>query len=103
MCAHCRLDELLLAWELRLFNVQAHAVHKRGQVTAEDALKQVASWPLLLSMHNLDCNEAPHASLSWLRSLQSLKKSSFGGLRLEFRDKAYGMSPRSVWWKRRAL
>lgn len=40
VCMHCRLDELLMAWELRLFSLQAHAVNKRGLVTAEDALRQ---------------------------------------------------------------
>ena len=41
MCAHCKLDELLMGWELRLFSLQTHAVNKRGIVTADDALRQV--------------------------------------------------------------
>lgn len=43
VCWHCRLDELLMAWELRLFSLQAHAVNKRDSVTAEDALRQVSA------------------------------------------------------------
>jgi hypothetical protein len=35
------LDELLMAWEGRLYSLQAHASDKRVSVTAEDALKQV--------------------------------------------------------------
>ena len=49
MCRHCRLDELLLAWELRLFSLQTRALNRdtRG-ISAEDALRQVMQSPFML-------------------------------------------------------
>ena len=42
MCAHCKFDEVEMAWELRLFSLQAHALKKsRASITAEDALRKV--------------------------------------------------------------
>lgn len=41
-CSHCKLDDLLMAWELRAFDLQTHALAKNNKaITAEDALLQV--------------------------------------------------------------
>ena len=40
-CLHCKLDDLILAWQLRIFDLQTHATNRSNEVTAEDALFQV--------------------------------------------------------------
>jgi hypothetical protein len=43
VCAHCRLDELSLAWELRLFCLTTRALGGPDvQVSAEAALSRVS-------------------------------------------------------------
>jgi len=42
VCAHCRLDERWLAWELRLFSLQSRALAAGAAVSAADALRQVS-------------------------------------------------------------
>lgn len=41
MCRHCRMDDLWLAWELRLFRLDTRALVAGAHVSAEDALRQV--------------------------------------------------------------
>ncbi len=41
MCRHCRMDDLWLAWELRLFRLETRALAAGAHVSAEDALRQV--------------------------------------------------------------
>ncbi len=41
VCKHCHLDDLFLAWEVRLYSLQTRAAAAGGLVTAEDALRQV--------------------------------------------------------------
>lgn len=41
VCQHCHLDDLFLAWEVRLYSLQTRAAAAGGFVTAEDALRQV--------------------------------------------------------------
>ena len=48
MCAHCRLDERWLAWELRLFSLQSRALAAGAAVSAEDALRQATLNPIVL-------------------------------------------------------
>ncbi len=43
VCAHCRLDERWLAWELRLFSLQSRALAAGAAVSAADALRQVST------------------------------------------------------------
>ena len=45
VCAHCRLDERWLAWELRLFSLQSRALAAGAAVSAADALRQVSQHP----------------------------------------------------------
>lgn len=40
VCEHCRLDELFLAWELRLFCLHTRALTAGTKVTAEEAARQ---------------------------------------------------------------
>ncbi|KAK9861981.1 hypothetical protein WJX84_009317 [Apatococcus fuscideae] len=40
VCKHCHLDDLFLAWEVRLYSLQTRAAAAGGLVTAEDALRQ---------------------------------------------------------------
>ncbi|KAK9844148.1 hypothetical protein WJX81_006007 [Elliptochloris bilobata] len=46
VCAHCRLDERWLAWELRLFSLQSRALAAGAAVSAEDALRQAQAQTL---------------------------------------------------------
>ncbi|KAK9841676.1 hypothetical protein WJX74_009916 [Apatococcus lobatus] len=40
VCQHCHLDDLFLAWEVRLYSLQTRAAAAGGFVTAEDAIRQ---------------------------------------------------------------
>jgi hypothetical protein len=39
VCKHCRLDELFLGWEVRLFSLETRAMRGGKGVSAEDALR----------------------------------------------------------------
>lgn len=41
VCRHCRMDEVWLAWEMRLFRLDARAMAAGANVSAEDAVRQV--------------------------------------------------------------
>ena len=49
VCAHCRVDEMFLAWEVRLFSLQTRAMAAGQAVTAEEAIRRV-------SVHVIDQN-----------------------------------------------
>ena len=52
-CLHCKFDDMLVAWELRLFDLQTHALDKTKDVTAEDALLQASChqfWEILIDV-----------------------------------------------------
>ncbi|KAK9810177.1 hypothetical protein WJX72_006177 [[Myrmecia] bisecta] len=40
VCPHCRLDEQLLAWEVRLFSLQTRAMAAGQEISAEEAIRQ---------------------------------------------------------------
>lgn len=41
MCRHCRMDDVWIGWETRLFRLEARAMGAGGYVSHEDAVRQV--------------------------------------------------------------
>lgn len=41
VCRHCKMDDVWVAWEIRLFRVETRAMEAGAYVSAEDALRQV--------------------------------------------------------------
>ena len=41
MCRHCRMDDVWVGWETRLFRLEARAMGAGGYVSHEDAVRQV--------------------------------------------------------------
>lgn len=41
MCRHCRMDDVWVGWETRLFRLETRAMGAGGVVSHEDALRQV--------------------------------------------------------------
>ncbi len=58
MCRHCRMDDVWVGWEARLFRLESRAMGAGGYVSHEDALRQVslkASWTLDLAHDPVSC------------------------------------------------
>ena len=45
VCRHCRLDDVWVGWEARLFRLESRAMGAGGHVSHEDALRQVSPGP----------------------------------------------------------
>jgi hypothetical protein len=41
VCRHCRMDDVWLGWEMRLFRLDTRAMEAGTNVSPEDALRQV--------------------------------------------------------------
>lgn len=41
MCRHCKMDDVWLGWEMRLFRLDTRAMEAGAHVSPEDALRQV--------------------------------------------------------------
>ena len=53
MCRHCRMDDVWVGWETRLFRLEARAMGAGGYVSHEDALRQVWRIPFCAFNHAL--------------------------------------------------
>ena len=42
VCRHCRMDDVWVGWETRLFRLETRAMGAGGYVSHEDALRQVS-------------------------------------------------------------
>lgn len=51
MCRHCRMDDIWLGWEMRLFRLETRALAAGSHVSAEDALRQVSFENFSLQSH----------------------------------------------------
>ena len=49
VCRHCRMDDVWVGWETRLFRLEARAMGAGGYVSHEDALRQV--WRITFFVH----------------------------------------------------
>ena len=45
VCRHCRMDDVWVGWEARLFRLESRAMGAGGHVSHEDALRQVSLGP----------------------------------------------------------
>ena len=51
VCRHCRMDDVWVGWETRLFRLEARAMGAGGYVSHEDALRQVWRIPSYAIVH----------------------------------------------------